>query len=292
MERKITAESLFVDRPPSAALVRRGMRDLEGELVGQFRESQSESRVLSKASGAVARSVAGGNSSALAASMRAIRVSDQRLGRRKLAPVEGPRETERIFSGSIAATRVPPYSYPWTWSSQNGGASVSVTANQNTGRMGFGLWNAGRAASGSAAAAIGIYFRPVFANGILRLWSNPAFNYQWWTYCVLASAHSDGWIGLYVGRYTLAGGFDGAPVNQRVRLWNDDSWWSGAGSHSGSTSGFPLFAQLGVDSAHWYALWVWCGGRATGDGWGGLFSGSGAGSNLSVLVPSMTWELF
>src|SRR5262245_28137063 len=114
---------------------------------------------------------------------------------------------------------------------------------------------------------------------------------MWSTYCVLASAHSDAFIGLYVGRYNVSGGFDGAPVSQIIRLWNDDSWWYGAGSHSGSNSGFPLIAQFNVDWSHFYALWVWCGGRATGEGFG-TFSGSGAGSQLSVAVPSMTWELF
>jgi len=158
--------------------------------------------------------------------------------------------------------------------------------------MTFSIWNAGNDASGSARAAVGIYFRPTTANGILRLTSNPAFNFSWWTYCVLASAHSDAFIGLYVGRYTLSGGFDGAPVNQQISLWNDDSWWAGAGSHSGSNSAFPLFAQFNVDRSHYYALWVWCGGRASGAGWGSAFWGSGAGSNLSVTVPSIFWELF
>jgi hypothetical protein len=216
---------------------------------------------------------------------------DERLGKQELTHPKVDDVEERIFAGSIGATVVPPYNYQWTWNAQVGGASVGVNANRNAGTLGFNLWNAGRDASASAAAAVGFFFRPMLKNGLLRIWANPAFNYLWWTYCVFASAHSDGWLGFYVGRYTLAGGFDGAPVFQQHMLWDDDSWWSGAGSHSGSNSGYPLFAQFSVDSAHWYAIWVWCGGRATGAGWG-TFSGSGAGSNLAVTVPSMGWELF
>src|SRR5262249_9727625 len=182
----------------------------------------------------------------------------------------------RIFPGSIGATVAPPFNYQWTWNATSGGPSLSVSANRNTGQMGFSIWNASRDASGTARAAVGILFRPITENGILRLSAKPAFNYLWWTICALASAHSDAFIGLYVGRYNWSGGFDAAPVSQMISLWNDDSWWAGAGSHSGSNSGFPLIAQFNVDRSHFYALWVWCGGRATGAGWG-VFFGSEIG---------------
>jgi hypothetical protein len=233
-----------------------------------------------------------GDERRLKAAAGRLRQIDRALAGRKLKAPVVRSESERNALSSILVTRIPPYDWPWTWQWQAGGAAVSVAANRNAGNMSYSLWNNSRDASASAAAALGIYFRPSVSNGILRLSSNPAFNSFWWTICTLASAHSDGWIGLYVGRYTIAGGFDGAAVNQKISLWSDDSWWSGAGSQSGSSSGFPLFAQFNVDSAHWYALWVWCGGYVHGAGWGGWFSGSGAGANLSVSVPSITWELF
>ncbi|HYU01717.1 MAG TPA: hypothetical protein VEK85_15155 [Gemmatimonadales bacterium] len=276
------------------AVVRRGMVDLQQRLAAEFRTARTaqveHARRMAAINAPLVEVIS--KEARVRAAVQALRQLDRRLGVRKLAAPRLVREEERVSLGSISATRTPPYDYPWTWSAGSGAPAISVAANRNTGQMSFSIWNASKDASGSAAAALGIYFRPVVTNGILRLSSSPAFNYSWWTYCVFASAHSDGFIGLYVGRYTLAGGFDGAPVDQRISLWSDDSWWSGAGSHSGSSSGYPLFAQLNVDSSHWYALWVWCGGRASGAGWGGLFSGSGAGSNLSVTVPSIFWELF
>lgn len=56
------------------------------------------------------------------------------------------------------------------------------------------------------------------ANGIVHLWANPAISYDWWTICAFASAHSDGWIGLYVGEYTLAGDLSRVPVDQQLTL--------------------------------------------------------------------------
>lgn len=286
--------SLYGMRPAGQRVVQRGMTTLEGELQGRFDETRGDEKEAFEAFQPVAEALAAalGGEERIRPTLERLAAIDERLGKRELEPPTVAKADERIFAGSIGATVVPAYNYQWTWNRQDGGASVGVNADRNNGTIGFNLWNAGQDASGSAAAAVGFFFRPMLANGILRISSNPAFNYSWWTFCAFASAHSDGWLGFYVGRYTLAGGFDGAPVFQQSMLWNDDSWWGGAGSHSGSNSGYPLFAQFNVDNAHWYAIWVWCGGRATGVGWGSPFWGSGAGSNLAVSVPSISWELF
>jgi hypothetical protein len=276
------------------AVVRRGMADVTRRLrVGASRhvvEQRAHTRARDPLRRAVLSSL--GESADLGRAVGQLRTLDSGAGKQRVTVPKPARDLPRIAMGSIVVTRVPPYDYPWSWQWQAGGASVGSSANRSSGGMSFSLWNNSRDASASAAAALGVYFRPSVANGILRLSSSPAFNYLWWTYCAFASAHSDGWIGLYVGRYTLGGGFDGSSVDQRLSLWSDDSWWSGAGTQSGSTSAYPLFAQFNVDSAHWYALWVWCGGYVHGAGWGGAFSGSGAGAQMSVAVPSMTMELF
>jgi|GEM_PF-1282918 hypothetical protein len=287
-------ELLSGGKPVAEKLVRRGMLDLERELTKQFNEerdleveatghmSQVRDALLTKAI----------STDQMATGVRGLRALDYRLSKAKLNLPKIPSQKRSIRTGSIVANVVPPFTYQWTWSATSGNPSLSLAANRTTGQMSFNIWNASRDASGSARAAIGIYFRPVTESGFLRLWSNPAFNYSWWTYCAFASAHSDAFIGLYVGRYTLAGGYDATLISQQINLWNDDSWWSGAGSHNGSNSGYPLFSQFNVDRSHWYALWVWCGGRASAVGWDSPFWGSGAASNLAVTIPSMTWELF
>jgi hypothetical protein len=45
-----------------------------------------------------------------------------------------------------------------------------------------------------------------------------------------------------------------------------------------------------VDQDHQYIIWVWAGCDASADGWH-TFSGSGAGNQLNIKVPSIRWEL-
>ncbi|KAI9768302.1 MAG: hypothetical protein M1839_004137 [Geoglossum umbratile] len=175
-----------------------------------------------------------------------------------------------------------PFTYDFTWKSTTGTATASVSASKNTGDMSFNVYSSD---GGTASASVGVgnYFRPTKANAILQVFANPSLNFSDFSYNVFDSSHTAGFIGIYVGEYTLEGAFVRAVVDQRISLYNID----GGGSHSGSNSGFSLFASTAVDSSHFYEVWVWAGGDAEGDGWS-LFWGSGAGSALNVHVPSMS----
>ncbi|HEX6509982.1 MAG TPA: hypothetical protein VF221_20330 [Chloroflexota bacterium] len=211
-----------------------------------------------------------------------------RVSRPRIRKVEGG-----IFSGSIGATVPPPYNYRWTWSAVSGTPDDNSESADNTaGTMAYDLWaDFNNSSSVSGRAAVGIYFYPPMQSGSLQIWSTPAFNDDWGTWCTLDSAHADGWIGLYVGSYDLTGAPTGAVVDQQITLWSDDSWWSGAGEHKGSNSGYALHAgPIQVDQNHQYMIWVWCGGDVSAAGWG-TFSGSGAGEDMNVSIPSITWEL-
>jgi hypothetical protein len=157
--------------------------------------------------------------------------------------------------------------------------------------MSINIWtdfNNGSAVSGRAA--VGTYFYPPTSDSTLQIWSAPAISDDWGDWCSFDSASADGWIGLYVGSYDLAGGFTGAVIDQQITLWSDSSWWSGVGEQEGSNSGYGLYGSTHVDQDHQYLIWVWCGGDISAAGWG-TFSGSGAGDDLNVAVPSITWEL-
>jgi hypothetical protein len=292
---RITLESVFGGKLPAARAVAAGMADLERDLDREFKERQAERErresLLEPLHMPILEQL--NDNQGVAAAVRQLKADDARRTKVKVDAPAVDKIEPRIFSGSIGFTYAPPYNYPWTWTAFSGSASDhSATANQNTGSMGFGLHtsNGGDSATSAGRAALGSYFRPITANGILRISATPSFAYNWWTACAFASAHSDGFIGLYVGRYTLSGGFDGAPVNQTNYLWRDDSWWSGA-SGTASSSGHGLFAQINVDSSHYYLIWVWCGGYVSASGWH-TFSGSAAGAFMSVRVPSVHAELF
>lgn len=288
-------DSLYGQNAVSNQLMQRSMKDLEKELNRQFKEQAKDEMSYNAQMQKIHRpfhELVSKNSDADQVVKR-IKEFDRNDYKRKIVIPRPPLENQRIFTGSIGATVIRPYNYDWRWNAISGGSFASVTASRVAGNMSFSLTSGGtdNSYNSSGRSAVGIFFRPPTENGILDIWSNPSFNYHWWTHCAFATGHSDAFIGLYVGRYNLSGGFDGAPVNQRISLWNDTSWWSGAGSHTGSNSGFGLRARLGVDRSHYYAIWVWCGGTASGAGSGFLYAGYG-GSTLSVTVPSIGWELF
>lgn len=292
---RITIEGVLGGKIPSARVAAAGMADLERELDRTFKQLRAErernERLLQTIHAPFLEQLDGNDR--VASGVAALKAEDARRAKLKIEAPPVDKIDPRIFSGSIGFTYAPPYHYPWTWTAYSGNASDhTATANQNAGTMGFGLHtsNGGDSATSAGRAALGSYFRPITANGILRIFAPPSFSYNWWTACAFSSAHSDGFIGLYVGRYTLSGGFDGAPVNQTIYLWRDDSWWSGA-SGSASNSGYGLSAQINVDSSHYYLIWVWCGGYVSGSGWG-TFSGSAAGSYTSVRVPYVHAELY
>ncbi|MDJ0823846.1 MAG: hypothetical protein QNJ09_18825 [Paracoccaceae bacterium] len=212
----------------------------------------------------------------------------------KLPRLEVKPALPRVFTGSIGGVETPAYDYDWTWSSTNGSVSLAdVTARRSSGAMGVDLYCSGRGGSGTVdvAAAVGFYFRPSTENGILRIHTAPGFVMDLDTYSALGTSRASAWIGLYVGEYEVGGnGFTSAPVNTKTTLGSLDTWWSG-GSRDRSTSGYAMNAQFDVDNAHWYAIWVWCGGKAHAGG-DGIFSNTGAFTDLDVTVPSMTWTLY
>jgi hypothetical protein len=284
----ITHESV-VGKPAPAAQALRGMEQIEAEQMKRFdvrKQSQEQTgKVIQPFRDAFGERTGGGS---LAEAVKGFAELEKSHARpRPGAPPSVSKAQERIFLGSIGITRVPPYNYQWTWNAKdNNTALASVAATANNGNQNFVLYNNGVSAHAWGATAVGIYYRPPVANGIVHLFANPAFSEAWFTYSVLDSSHSNGWLGLYVGQYTLAGDLDRVAVSQQIPLWNDDSWLSGAGYHTGSNSGYPLSAWFTVDSAHWYAMWVWAGGSVYGDGWS-TFWGSAAYSSLNIATPSI-----
>ena len=292
LEKEVTVSSLFGHQVVPEEIVLAGMKDLENHLNETFKRAQEQHELAARHTKVLQQSFLApmDKDEKHIEAVKALKEISIRHSEVKAKAPEFTIDKQRIFTGSIGATVAPPYNYQWTWHTSSGTVDVLNTgATAGNGHMNLDI-DSNNQCSCSARTAVGIFFRPMTSDGILRVSANPAINFNWFDICAFDSTHSDGFIGLYVGRYNLSGGFDGAPVNQQIGLWNDSSWWSG-GSNSGDNTGFPLSSQFNVDSSHWYALWVWCGGNINCDGWG-TFSGSGAGATLSVVVPSITWELF
>jgi hypothetical protein len=109
----------------------------------------------------------------------------------------------------------------------------------------------------------------------LNISSGPSLGYDLQTWYVLDSANAGGFIGLYVGEYTLKGEFVTAPVDQQISI-----------AGLGGASSIPLFASMWADSDHFYEIWVWGGVNVEGAGWS-AFWGSAALAELNSWVPSI-----
>lgn len=279
-------------KPASGRQALRGMKRAEEEQKRRFDARKQEYAALSRAQAPLREALAQQLGDGAKATFRGVEALQKKQRRPKLARPPFVEEEAAIWCGAVGVRRVPPYDYQWTWSAKdNSSAHAAVSATGATGEENFWLTGDDDSAHVRGACAVGVYFRPITPSGYVHLSSTPAFTDSWYTYCTLASAHSDGWIGLYVGQYTLAGDLDRVAVDQQTTLWSDDSWTVGAGSHSGSNSGYPLSAWFTVDSNHWYAMWVWCGGSIYSDG-SHTFWGSFGMSSMDVVVPSISIVLY
>lgn len=293
----VSVKDLYGGRFIKPELVKQSMSGLEDRLKSEFVARTKHRQALNEQMRKLRAPMMGlvekdAHARSAVSGMRELAVAG-RKAKKNHGAVHHSKGVERVFLGSIGATQVPPYDYQWTWNAVNGNPDVnSETADAGSGDMSIDIWtdlNNGSAISGRSA--VGIYFYPPAPNGSLQIWSTPNFNYDWGDWCAFDSASADAWIGLYVGSYDLTGASTGAVVDQQVSLWSDSSWWSGVGNQEGSNSGYGLYAPpIQVDQDHQYIIWVWAGGDVSAAGWG-TFSGSGAGDDLNIGVPSITWEL-
>jgi hypothetical protein len=288
--------ALYGMPPSSEEDARRGLAHLQHRFEAQAAAGAAKAKRAHAHGGALRELLpeVGKGSAELSALLRAQLHENKDAARRKTVVPQARKARAGLFPRAIGATLTPPYNWSWTWEAGNGGPEINTaSADSANGTWSVSNWTSfDNSSNASSRAAVGIFFRPPTENGILQVWSSPALNYDWGDWCVFDGAGSDGWLGLYVGEYAVdGGGFVSAPVDQQINLWSDNSWWSGVGSQQGSNSGYPLSAQLQVDSDHFYEIWVWGGTDVYGAGWG-TFSGSGAGGDLSARIPSITWELY
>jgi hypothetical protein len=291
--RGIAVKDLFGGRFLDPDSVLQSMGALEERLAAEFTERTHINAEIAEQSRNAARRILTPTNEDPDDTVAGLRQIAAKLRDRELREPHRADVKDGVYVGSIGAVVKPPFDYQWTWNAVDGNpADNTETANRSSGKMSlvFDTDDSDNSSSISGRAAVGIYFYPPAENGTLQVWSSPAYTDQWYDICSFDSAHTDGWIGLYVASYDLTGAPTGALVNQQISLWSDSSWWSG-GTGQGSNSGFGLYAPpIQVDQDHQYVIWVWAGGDVSAQGWG-TFSGSGAGDQFKVTVPSIRWEL-
>jgi hypothetical protein len=112
-------------------------------------------------------------------------------------------QTDRIFSGSIGATVVPPYDLDWTWSQQQGEPdNLQTSADRNSGTMGITNVTSGETAS--ASTAVGIWLIAPLGTSTMTISAAPALSYYWFISAIFSYSESDGWINVVVESFDRA----------------------------------------------------------------------------------------
>lgn len=208
----------------------------------------------------------------------------------QLRAPKAPREYQRTSATPTGMTRVPPFDNQWTWSHSKGECEVQVTADKEQGDTSLLLSTLNfQEGIAQGVVGVGVQFSPI-VTGNVHIWANPSFSFEWAIHCLCSHAGTMGWIGLHVDSYDMSGSFAGSPVNQHIHLWREKGWIV-CERDFGSTTGYPLSADLFVDTDHNYIFWVQAGGFIEADGSGPAGSMSNSLASMSITVPSITWEL-
>ena len=156
----------------------------------------------------------------------------------------------QIKSGSIIRIYVPPYNYDYQDSS---GFGATANSWKNVGE--FLAWSKPYSASvgpysASAAAGVGIYFRPVAEDSFVRFSPLIKYTYSWRDRSQGGfTAHTSGYLAIRVVSVDLNGGDLRIEQDPRYQLWSDGTgWWE---THSDSEPGLALFRKpAGLLSGH------------------------------------------
>jgi len=284
---------LYGGLSPSQTVVRRAKAAKQKELSASFAIQEvlrsRHARIMDRVHSPMLEAL--GRDTKVVRAVASLKSAARQMRRRPLARPLVPVHKPRIVA-DLGATVVPPYDFQETLVSSTGAPFNGSSADKTTGQItSFIDADSRNPSSETLTAAVGIFFHPpTDCSGTLNLSATLSFTYNWATYCAFASAHSDGWVGISVERFDMAGFPAGVLVDQQIFLWADNSWWTGAGYSSGSNNALPLSAQCTVDNQHTYHVWVRCGGSISAGGWHGGF-GSDAWSRIFGSVPSITWEL-
>lgn len=195
-----------------------------------------------------------------------------------------------VRSGSIMSVVGKPFDYEWdehspanqtTWGSTYVTASGYDPRFNTSTHIGFGggAW---------AAAGIGQSFTPVGRNTTwVRIGVYAPCLFDWQANSTLATAHTRGFIGVFVQSYGLNGQDWRVEVDRRIWLWSAGSSWWDELSNAGSTH-YPSDTYFLASSARRYIVWVWSHTSADATS-GGIYRSYARGS-ISVSLGFLVFE--
>jgi hypothetical protein len=290
--------------PPSKQYVLRAMKAIDAKLRAPLIQSKRESarraafdEKLAKANIQVYRQ-GGVDFAALTREARKLWHEPRKLPRSRTRHAAIALHTP-VFPPSTIVS--PPYSYEWTTKGYVNFApgTLSTYATSANGQLGFDIASSpssGQVNRSYARAAVGIYFKPLIS-GVLSVSTIAPLQWSASINCAFAGADGRGWAGFLVQSFNENNVLSATPIDQQQIVYDEFFNQSGLFTDSSlNLFGGPLdlSAAFVVDTSHWYAIWVWCGGDIHADGWQyylGIAKGSDASSQMAISVPYIALTL-
>lgn len=276
----------------SAEKARTGISKFHGELRARFRQElairQRADREAAAAMSPVLEMIKQDKHS-IAAMQRRRKILDSRSKNRAAFPKFKGKPERQVRAGSILTVEVPPYDYEWGDRGADGGPTTWGTFVTSKSEANFNVTTyAASGGEGWASSGIGKYFVPVGRDATyVRVGLYAPYNYNWWDNSSLATAHTDGFMAVFVQSWDSSGNNSQIDVDRRIALWSDGTSW--LENHSDDESGYyPSDTYFWAFSGRHYAVWAWCG--ASCDGSSNSITYSTAFDTLSVSMPFMVFE--
>jgi hypothetical protein len=199
---------LYGGLSPSQAVARRARAAKQKELSASFAREEAlrlrHARIMDRVHAPMLEAL--GRDAKVVRAVASLKSVARQMRRRPLARPVVPVHKTRIVA-DLGATVVPPYDFQETLVSSTGAPFNGSSADKTTGQItSFIDADSRNSSSETLTAAVGIFFHPpTDCSGTLSISASLTFTYEWATYCAFASAHSDGWVGIAVERFDMAG---------------------------------------------------------------------------------------
>ena len=286
-------EFLRGGRSVPEGLVRRHMAQVKRTTSARLREKTALQREVAKYWGKIQKPISkSGGDEKVKRAVDGLRGISEQLAKRKVSAPVVATEAPGILVGHFVVKVTPPYDYAFVWTEPLlGNPDLAASADQNSGQLSCHAVTDNGSPSPSAGfayAETGVYFRPI-APATIRVWSAPAVGFSWWTNSLNQNSPvisiGSGGLAIYGQEGSIYG--TGSAFQTFLTDWDEEMVQTLRFDFGSSFAGEPQAVEMEVDPSSWYVLFVGCNCSVAGQGW----PGSIAGSNMSVTVPSITFEV-
>jgi len=272
--------------PLSQTVARRGIAALNKRLVAETQTRYAERKRAARESQKMLApliKIIRQDKSAMKAAQNVRRLTTHRKRPKITYPKALQRVAPHVRSGSIIKFFGPPYDAEWGDHSND--ASSFATKDPPEPRFD----STTRPGNGSAwsSAGVGKWFIPDGESTWVRIGLYAPYEYEWRVASTWETAHSDGFIAVYVQSFDFGGGDPRDEVDRRIGLWSEGSAWQQ--DHSDSGGGYyPSDTYFLASNARQYIIWAWC--HTSADDVSGRVVWSYASGEIAVSLPWIVFE--